>query len=166
MPAVCCWIGCAVTNPTHPLVIGYGNPLREDDGIGRHAAELLEAQLPPQAAEIVQCHQLTPELSAKLDGASVVIFLDASVNLAPGEIACQPVRGNDDGVWSHDLSPAQLLGLAGQLNGGTPRAFLISAGVERMDLGTALTPGGEESAIRVARAAKQLLKAEVRCESR
>jgi len=150
-----------VIDRSRPLIIGYGNPLREDDGIGWRAAELLEAQLPPAAAEIVQCHQLTPELAAKLAETSVVIFLDASVDLAPGEIACSPVRAEHGAAWSHQLSPGQLLSFARELNGGAPRAFLISAGVLRMNLGETLTSTGEQCAARITCAARQLLQAEL-----
>src|SRR5208282_1087020 len=114
---------------TRPLVIGFGNPLRQDDGIGWRAAELLEQLLSPGDAEIIQCHQLTPELAASFEDASIVIFLDAASDREPGAISTEPVRAESTIVWSHYLSPGQLLGLSEQLGGKAPPAFLIRGGI-------------------------------------
>ncbi len=56
------------------LVIGLGNPLRSDDGIGWRLA----AQLPARAGLVVRCRQqLTPELAEDLAAAERVLLLDA-----------------------------------------------------------------------------------------
>jgi hydrogenase maturation protease len=143
----------------HPLVIGYGNPLRQDDGIGRRAAELLEQKLPSGAAEIVQCHQLTPELAAKLMDASLVVFLDAACDQEPGAVSSAPVRAEGAIAWSHHLSPGQLLTLSQQLGGQAPPAYLVRGGILHMDLGDALTELGEQTAAKMADVAHALLGA-------
>src|ERR1700744_5030774 len=61
------------------MVIGFGNPLRRDDAIGWRAAELIEARLSNDETEVSVCHQLTPDLAAKIAGAAFVVFLDADV---------------------------------------------------------------------------------------
>lgn len=156
MPPVPCWTTFAVTS-TSALVIGYGNPLREDDGVGWRAAELLEERLSPGAAGIIQCHQLTPELAAKLEQARVVVFLDAACDQEPGIVSCVSVQADEAGAWSHHLSPGQLLTLAKQLSGQAPPAFLIRGGVLRMGLGEKLTESGERAAVQMAEAAYALL---------
>ncbi len=45
------------------LIIGYGNVLRSDDGIGWHVAERLAADARFDDVTILQRHQLTPELA-------------------------------------------------------------------------------------------------------
>ena len=45
------------------LIIGYGNPLRSDDGFGWHATQKLTIQLHYADVEIITRHQLTPELA-------------------------------------------------------------------------------------------------------
>ncbi len=132
------------------LVIGCGNPLREDDGVGWRAAELLERKLPAGAAEIIQCHQLTPELAAGFEDAAVVVFLDAACDLEPGAVSTVPVRAEGALVWSHYLTPGQLLTVSEQLGRKAPPAFLIRGGIERMDLGEGLTELGEQTASRMA----------------
>ena len=131
--------------------------MREDDGIGWRAAELLEERLFPGAAEIIRCHQLTPELAAKFEQARVVVFLDAACDQEPGIVSCVSVQADEAGVWSHQLSPGHLLALTKQLSGQAPPAFLIRGGVLRMGLGETLTESGERTAVQMAEAAHTLL---------
>ena len=132
------------------LVIAYGNPVREDDGIGWRAAELLENKVD---AEIVYAQQLMPELAARLEPASLVIFFDASLEQEPGGVQCRPIHAEDPAGWSHHLSPGQLLALTKQLNGAIPAAFLITGGAMRMELGDRLTEAGQRAAQRMAEVA-------------
>lgn len=147
---------------SRPIIIGFGNPLRQDDAIGWRAAELAERRLPAQAAEVIQCHQLTPELAAKLDGASLVLFLDAAANETPERICFQPVRAQQIGAWTHHLSPGQLLHLAQQFQGGAPRAFLISGGALQMGMGDGLSAPAQRCAERIAALAVRLVEGESR----
>ncbi|MFN7898679.1 MAG: hypothetical protein ACK5N0_03300 [Synechococcaceae cyanobacterium] len=63
------------------LVIGIGNSLRGDDGVGWWLAQRAERWLPPDRVRAVR--QLTPELAAELAAATRVLFLDAW--LPPGD---------------------------------------------------------------------------------
>ncbi len=136
-----------------PLIIGYGNPLREDDGIGWRAADLLRKSIPEEAADVIQCQQLLPELAAPVEGASLVIFLDAALDQEPGRISLRSVRSGDAAAWSHHLAPGQLLGLLGQ----TPPAYWITGGISATGWHEGLTAEGEDSAARMAAAALSLL---------
>lgn len=156
MPPALFWTIAAVTN-IRALVIGYGNTLREDDGVGWRAAELLEERLSPDAAEIIRCHQLTPELAANLEQARIVVFLDAACDQEPGVVSSVPVQADEAGAWSHQLSPGQLLTLTKHLSGAAPPAFLIRGGVLRTGLGEKLTESGERAAVQMAEAAQVLL---------
>ena len=139
---------------TKPLIIGFGNSLREDDGIGLRAAELVERCLAPDAADIVQCSQLTPELAAQVEGASIVIFLDAAINREPGTVSVTPLHKAEPSAWSHHLSPAQLL----CLTDNTSPAYWITCGTSQMGWREKLTAQGEEFAARMAAAALSLLR--------
>ncbi len=126
--------------------------------MGRRAAELLEERLAPGTAEVIQCHQLTPELAAKVDGASLVVFLDAACDQHPGTVLCQPVAGAGNSAWSHHLSPAQLLRLSEELGSAARPAFLVRGGAFRMDLCDHLTTSGERTAAEMARLAHALVR--------
>lgn len=132
-----------------PLIIGFGNPLRGDDGIGWRAAELLEAEL-GDAADVIACHQLTPELAPSLGAASVVIFLDASVELAPGEISESMVAPADPSSFTHYLTPAQLVGLAGHFAPVTCPAVLVACGVQNTEVGEELSAAAQTGVLKIA----------------
>jgi hydrogenase maturation protease len=111
------------------LVIGYGNPLRGDDGIGCHAAALLAADPRLEGAMVLTSHQLTPELAQDITRASLVVLVDASVTGgAPGSVAVRSIQPRRDSPpsWSHHLDPAALAGLAHALYGHVPPMVLVS----------------------------------------
>lgn len=110
------------------LVIGYGNPLRGDDGVGWHAAQQCAAALPPSLVNVMACHQLTPELAEPVSQAGLVIFLDADVQGPPGQLSCRSIAAqpSEAGVFSHHLTPQALLACAQALYGGSPAAMVLS----------------------------------------
>lgn len=140
-----------------PLVIGFGNSLRQDDGLGRHAAELLRADADGRNIDILQCHQLTPELAADVAASSLVVFLDAAVDREPGCVSCEPVFPDRTKIWPHHLSAAQLMALAAELTDLLPPAFLVTGGIARTGWGEGLSAASIDAAQRMAGVAKSLL---------
>jgi hydrogenase maturation protease len=124
---------------TQILIIGYGNPLRCDDGVGWRAAEALSLNLPFPEIEIIARHQLAPELAESLRYADLAIFIDAAHGGQPGELTCEPLTLQQGTIRSHQLSPAHLLALAQQLYGATPQAFAVSLCGECFDHGATLS---------------------------
>lgn len=141
---------------SRPLIIGFGNPLREDDGLGWRAAELLERR-EGASIDVLKCHQLTPELADPVSRASMVIFLDASVSQEPGSILTRLVEKSVPAAWSHQLSPAQLIGFCEQVTGPAPRAYLITGGVDRMSWSEQMSGCAEICAAQLAASAQRLL---------
>jgi hydrogenase maturation protease len=118
------------------LILGYGNPLRSDDGLGwQVAVELFRANRSPEV-EILPCHQLTPDLAPAVSRVETVIFIDCAQGGTPGEMCCQEVR-SDFGVttFTHHLTPAALLAMSSELFGACPRAYLLSIQGERYEPG-------------------------------
>ena len=150
--------------PTRVLVIGYGNALRTDDGVGWHAARLLAGD--PRLVDVVVVaeHQLAPELAFDLSLASLVVLLDASTETPAGAVTVRRLaaagggsagggsagggRGGtgpggtrpSPGASSHHVGPELLLALALELYGSAPEAVVVSVGVAEMGPGEALTP--------------------------
>jgi hydrogenase maturation protease len=152
-----------------PLVIGYGNPLRTDDGFGWHAATRLPSDRRFDKVEFVACHQLTPELAEKFGRAAVVIFIDANVTgKDPGTVSVVRIerQSRRDAAWSHRCSPQDLLHLAGDLYEHVPPAFVI--GVEPADIsaGETMTLALERSMPPVADAVGELIAASTIGEER
>lgn len=121
------------------LIIGYGNPLRGDDGIGWHAAHLLESRYP--TAQVRVCHQLTPELAEPISEAERVIFIDASAVGDVGTYDLQPILPIAEGTTlSHIVSPATLLTLTQGLYGTLPESLLVSVPGASFDYSETLSP--------------------------
>ena len=78
--------------PAGVLVVGYGNSLRGDDGIGWHAAGLLVTDPRLAGARVLAQHQLVPELAADISQASLVVLVDAAAEGHPGSLSVRPVR--------------------------------------------------------------------------
>ena len=127
------------------LVIGYGNPLREDDGIGWRVIEEIERQESSifnlQSLETIAVHQLLPELAEEVSGAELVIFVDASVEGEPGAIKIMELSPvvQEMGAFTHHFDPAGLLGYARDLYGRFPRAYLVAVTAVSLGYGEGLS---------------------------
>jgi len=123
------------------LIIAYGNPLRSDDGISWRAAEdLSKLPLPPDV-EIVTQHQLTPELALVISQSSLVVFVDAAQDGAPGTIIASQLKPQrQSSVFTHEFSPDTILSLAQELYHKAPPAFIVSISGECFDHGEVITP--------------------------
>ncbi len=148
------------------LVIGYGNPLRGDDGFGWHTAHRLAQVAHHDAINVLAVHQLTPELAELVRHAELVIFIDASPEGVPGtwkcaEIATQAVRTN---TFAHHLTPTILLGYARTVFHVSPPALIITLGVESFDYCETLTHRAEAALPEVLQCVLEKIPTEiVRC---
>ncbi len=131
-----------VTNPAGTvLVVGYGNPLRSDDGVGPAVAARLAAD-PRLSGVLVRAeHQLTPELAFDASTASLLVLVDAGVDEAPGAVSVRALElDRDPGTaWTHHLDPSGLVGLARELWGVAPSVMLVSVGPASLEVGEALS---------------------------
>ena len=119
------------------MIIGYGNPMRGDDGVGCHAARLLEEHFwDDPDVEVVAAQQLTPEMADDVSTRDFVLFLDASSGEPPGTIKrCTVSPEPGPGGFSHHLTPASLLAAAEQLYGDAPYAMCITMAGSSFELG-------------------------------
>jgi hydrogenase maturation protease len=123
------------------LVVGYGNPLRGDDGIGWHAASLLATDPRLAGARVLTHHQLVPELAADVSRASLVVLVDASTEGEPGSLSIRRIGPHPatPATWSHHLDPETLAGLAETLYGAVPPIVLVSVGAGSLAEGDGLS---------------------------
>ena len=135
------------------LVIGIGNPLRGDDGIGWRAASELASRFDDESVEVLPCHQLTPELAERVAAARRVIFVDAAIGRQPGLIRCRPVQAGAaaPSSFSHHLTPPLLLRYSWKIFGARPRAVQLTVTAQNFEY-------GEEFSASVAAAFPQLLR--------
>jgi hydrogenase maturation protease len=126
----------------HCLVIGYGNDLRGDDGLGRRAAEAVaDWQLP--GVEVLSVHQLTPELAEPLAHTDFALFLDAHPAQTDPDLRVQSVSSSrsESGV-GHSADPACLLACADHWFGRRPASWSITMPAVDFAFGAPLSPIG------------------------
>lgn len=116
------------------LVIGVGNTLRRDDGLGPFIA----TSLPPMPrVTTLAVHQLTADLIEEVSRARRVLFIDASTT--DEQIALKPVVENI-APPGHVFGPAALLGLARAIHGRSPEGWLLPVPGFDFDFGEELSP--------------------------
>ncbi len=118
------------------LVLACGNPLRGDDGIAILLARYLRDEFCDPQTEIQSSRQWTPELAEPISQADIVLFLDASATIQPGEVQLKRIAPTSEfsSSMTHSMSPESLLALAVQLYFRAPeRAFLLTIGGESFD---------------------------------
>ncbi|NBC07083.1 MAG: Ni/Fe hydrogenase, partial [Bacteroidetes bacterium] len=114
-----------------PLLLAIGNDGRQDDGLGWAFGQAMEAD-EDFRGEVVYRYQLQVEDALLISEYPTVIFVDACREALPRGFELAPLRpAADFGVTTHQLSPATVLSLAGQLYGAAPQAYLLKiSGVE------------------------------------
>ena len=122
------------------LLLGYGNPDREDDGVAWHILRALTIRLGlaspesyedefPESAQIdFAFHlQLTPEMAEDISAYEYVCFIDAHTGSIP-----EPVRLIDvvsefqNSPFTHHLTPQSLLSMCETIYEKKPDAALLS----------------------------------------
>ena len=118
------------------LFLACCNSLRGDDGIAILLARYIRNEFCEPQTEIQSLQQWTPELAESISQSDIVLFLDASATLPPGQVhlkMIQPAR-KFSSKMTHSISPESLLALAVQLYSNAPeRAFLLTIGGESFD---------------------------------
>jgi hydrogenase maturation protease len=127
------------TQTARTLVLGYGNTLRSDDGVGPLVAETIAGLQLPGVATLV-AGLLTPELADPVSRAGTVVFVDAAVD-APREVQLRPCAPAESSqIMAHAADPKTMLALARDVFGHAPQAYLLTIPVENLAIGEDLTP--------------------------
>jgi hydrogenase maturation protease len=148
------------------LLIAYGNPSRQDDGVALHLMlhlramlqleplpllELSDGPLAP-GLQVVYTQQLVPEMSEALAQVDKAVFIDAHV---PGTdwlpIHWRPITPQHHVTMvSHHFTPETLLAWSYSLYGKAPQAFILSILGTNFDFGYELAPETERRALEAA----------------
>ena len=113
---------------TYTWIIGYGNPGRQDDGIGPCFITRLAQRLPEHLSphiSLQENYQLTVEDALEACDYQRIIFVDASLN-GTEPFSYQPVDTRAGGEFgSHSISPAGLIQLCNTLYQHQPEASIL-----------------------------------------
>ncbi len=121
------------------LVIGYGNELRGDDGVGPKVAAAVEALHLPGVRTLI-CQQLSPEHAEPVSQARRVVFVDAAVD-APREVQLRKLEPADSSqLMAHAADPRTMLALARDIFGHCPEAWWLTIPAEHTGFTEELSP--------------------------
>jgi hydrogenase maturation protease len=120
------------------LVIGYGNSLRRDDGVGPRVAEAIEALQLPGVRTLV-CQLLTPEYADPIARVRRVIFVDAAVDRTDGVHFRKLEPGDTSQLMAHAADPHTMLALARDVFGRVPEAWWLTIPAVHLGFGEDLS---------------------------
>ena len=133
-------------DPREILVVGYGNTLRGDDGVGPMLAETVAEQGWPDVRGIA-LPQLAPELAESLAVARAAIFIDARLGIAPpGVNVTFLVPGEAESATTHACDPQSMLAIADILFGRAPPVWMVTVTGCDFGLGETLSASCREYA--------------------
>ena len=122
------------------LIIGYGNPDREDDGVAWHILHALTIKLGLPSPESYEDEfpesgsidfafylQLTPEMAEEINAYEYVCFVDAHTGNIPEAVRLISVESEfQRSPFTHHLTPQSLVSMCETLYGRKPDATLLS----------------------------------------
>jgi hydrogenase maturation protease len=131
------------------LVLGLGNPLRGDDGIGPRVIEALNRCGLPEGVTALDAGTGGLDLLHVLEGWKRAIIVDAAdVGREPGQfVRFTPDEarfvGSEDATSLHNVGLAEVLALAAALGQPLPELVIFGVQPEKIDWGEGLSPAVE-----------------------
>jgi len=131
------------------LVLGLGNPLRGDDGVGPRIVEELERRELPEDVTAMDVGTAGLDLLHLLEGCDRAIVVDAAdVGLKPGQfVRFTPdearLAQNSDGLSFHQVGLSGVLSLANALEHALPEIVIFGVQPTEIDWKEGLSPAVE-----------------------
>jgi hydrogenase maturation protease len=137
------------------LIVGYGNPDREDDGVAWHIltrlAERLERPGPydphlglepgEEIPALWFMLQLTPEIAETLAEYDRICFVDAHTGAVPNEINIEQVKSEfQNSPFTHHMTAATCMSFVEQIYNLKPEAILVSVRGYKFGFEQSLSP--------------------------
>lgn len=110
------------------LVYAYGNPGREDDGLGNSLVSMLEKWAAENDLDWIDFdsnYQLNIEDAEMISRYSHIIFADASAEDLEEFILTKVTGENEVSFTSHAASPGYIVKLCNELFGHAPEVYLL-----------------------------------------
>lgn len=106
-------------------VYGFGNPGRQDDGLGPMIIDKLETE---NIAGITtdSNYQLNIEDADNISGSDIVIFVDASID-ADEPFSFKRIEPSAEITFTtHSMSPESVIALCGDIYGRVPESYVLA----------------------------------------
>lgn len=125
------------------LIFGWGNPSRGDDALGPLFVERIEALGLPHV-ECLTDFQLQVEHALDLEGRELILFVDASIDVAVPFAVSRLEPARDASFSTHAISPAAVMQVYVDLHDDPPPpCYQLAIRGERFDLGKKLSPSAQ-----------------------
>jgi hydrogenase maturation protease len=142
--------------PPAVLILGYGNPGRQDDGLGPEIVQELE-QLRLPGLSLEADYQLSIEHAADLERADKVIFVDAAVS-GPEPFELRRLAASRSIEFtSHALAPGAVLAISEETYGYVPEALLVAVRGYSFEFAEGLTEKARQNKVRALELIKLLI---------
>ena len=126
------------------LIYGYGNPGRQDDGLGPALVDALEnwlAAAPRPGLDLDANYQLNAEDALAVANHDTVIFVDATADTDGAPFSFRPlVPAAAIAFSTHALAPETVLALCRELYGKSPAAHLLAIRGQAWEPNASMTP--------------------------
>lgn len=135
--------------PLKPILLyGYGNPGRQDDGLGVALVEQLEAWAAVEKRSGLvfdSNYQLNAEDALAVAESRAVVFIDA-VKEGTEPFVFQPLAAQAEISFStHAMAPESVLALAAELYGARPPAWLLAIRGQAWEPNAEMTAAAREN---------------------
>ena len=131
------------------LVYGYGNPGRQDDGLGPVMIEKINEWIEQQGIQHVSTdcnYQLNIEDAERISNFDRVVFVDASIESINNFSLSKVEPGKNLVEFTmHAVSPAYVLDLCNKIFNKTPEAYLVHIQGYEFELVEELTPNAKKN---------------------
>ena len=126
------------------LIYGYGNPGRQDDGIGAQFVEMVDEWIKTEQLYFISTdcnYQLNIEDAATIADFDIVLFVDASVVEDLVDYKLETIEPNDATIefTMHAVSTSFVVDLCQKLYGKTPHAYVLHVKAYEFDFIEGLT---------------------------
>ena len=150
-----------MVNNRRILIYGYGNPGRQDDGLGKALVELVDEWVQNEGIENISRdvgYQLLVEDVTLIENKDLIIFVDASMDERIAVFDLAPVEADDRETFTmHQVSPGFILALYETLYGPAPPSYLLQIRGYEWELEESLSQGARENLAEAWKALRQIL---------
>jgi hydrogenase maturation protease len=129
-------------------IVGMGNLLLQDEGVGVHVVRILQKMALPDGVEVID-GGTSPEISSYIESAEKLIVIDAmETGGIPGSVYCiliDDLTTEVSGLTSiHEVNLISMLKIMRLLYKGPQETVIIGIQPKDMDWGTELSPELQE----------------------
>ncbi|MFO8066873.1 MAG: hydrogenase maturation protease [Bacteroidales bacterium] len=134
------------------LIYGYGNPGRQDDGMGARFVELVDKWIEESNVEGIDTdcnYQLNIEDAAIIGEYDTVFFIDASIVEEVDSFRLDKIEPDDASIefTMHAVSTAYVVDLCRKIYGKYPEAYVMHIKAYEFDFKEELTPKAQQNMI-------------------